>query len=56
MILRELYADADSFFFTQNPNVKAFRTPDTAFIVIKSNWVRTLDPTVTPPKVEESSL
>lgn len=52
----EEYAQIDAFFFTQNPDAAAFKTPDTVFIKVKPRWVRTLEPNVMPPKTEEMQL
>lgn len=52
----EEYAKLDSFFYGQNPDALKFKAPDTVFIEIKPTWIRFMDMSQTPPKIEEVTL
>ena len=46
----------DEEYFSARPELKQYRVNDTGFIEITPRWVRTVDFTQTPPRVEESSF
>lgn len=50
------YTSLEEFFFGQNPAALKFKSPDTVFIKFTPVWMRSLDPTSHPPKVEEKSF
>lgn len=52
----EEYKKLDEFFFSQNPQALKFKSPDTVFLKFTPTWIRYLDPTVHPPKMEEKIL
>lgn len=50
-------AEVEAFFFEANPEAKAFKTPDTGFIVITPTWCRITEfQSDGPPSVEEGKL
>jgi pyridoxine/pyridoxamine 5'-phosphate oxidase len=49
--------EVEQFFFAANPESKAFKTPDTGFIVVTPTWARITEfQAGGPPKVEEARL
>lgn len=50
------YVETETFFFSQNPDAKTFKTPDTIFIEIKPKWIKSLDLSSHLQKTEEHTF
>jgi pyridoxine/pyridoxamine 5'-phosphate oxidase len=50
------YHELENFFFTQNPDARKFKSPDTRIVYISPKWIRLMNPTQYPPSVEEKSF
>lgn len=49
--------EVEDFFFSANPQAKAFKSPDTGFVVITPTWARITEfKPDGPPEVEETQL
>ena len=46
----------ENYFFSQNEEARKFKSPETRIIRISPIWIRLMDPTVYPPKIEEKSF
>lgn len=49
------FQDLENFFFLQNIEARKFKSENTRIILISPKWLRLMDPTVTPPTVDEKS-
>lgn len=49
------FQDQENFFFLQNLEAKKFKSENTRIIRITPTWIRLMDPTSTPPTIEEKS-
>ena len=57
LLTGEAAAQIEEFFYGANPQAKAFKTPDTGFVVITPTWARITEfKPDGPPKVTEEQL
>lgn len=57
LLIGDSAKEVEEFFFNANPQAKAFKTPDTGFVVVTPTWARITEFQPNgPPEVEESQL
>ena len=50
------YTKCEEFHFSQNPEAKKFKSPETVYIKVKPKWIRLSDYTKLPPRIEEKNI